>query len=76
MTFQLFGEPTQDACLASFLAQKRIYVSVRYTAGIGGIRVSTHFFNDRNDVCRLLDAVDEFPMANSTLNEFRIAALG
>ena len=32
-------------------------VSVRYTSGVGGVRVSTHVYNDESDVDRLLEAV-------------------
>jgi selenocysteine lyase/cysteine desulfurase len=50
------GDPVLDrALLQRFLAQ-RILVSIRYTAGVGGIRVSTHFFNSHEDVHRLLHA--------------------
>ena len=34
-----------------------VIISHRYTANVGGLRVSLHLFNDRSDVARLLDAV-------------------
>ena len=34
-----------------------IGVSVRYTSGVGGIRVSCHYFNDTEDIDTLLDAL-------------------
>ncbi len=57
VTFRMFDEPERDRRLAEFLLQNRVYVSTRYTAGIGGTRVSVHFFNNRSDVERLLDVV-------------------
>ena len=39
------------------LLDERILVSIRYTSGIGGIRVSTHYFNNENDLGALLDAL-------------------
>jgi len=35
-------------------------VSVRYTSGVGGVRVSCHFFNSAEDVERLLELTAEF----------------
>lgn len=57
VTFRMFDEPERDRQFAEFLLQNRVYVSTRYTAGIGGTRVSVHFFNNRSDVERLLDIV-------------------
>ena len=47
------------ACLG-WLLERRILISQRYTAGIGGLRVSIHFFNNAEDVERLIQAVREF----------------
>jgi selenocysteine lyase/cysteine desulfurase len=35
-------------------------VSVRYTSGVGGVRVSCHFFNSALDVERLLELTANF----------------
>jgi selenocysteine lyase/cysteine desulfurase len=32
---------------------------VRYTSQVGGVRVSTHFFNSPEDLDRLLNAVED-----------------
>ena len=60
VTFRFFDDPHQDASLAQFLAERKVYVSTRYTSNVGGTRASTHFFNNLDDVNRLLDAVDEY----------------
>ena len=46
-----------DLALRDHLLARDIAVSVRYTSGIGGVRISTHFYNNEADVDRLLDAV-------------------
>ena len=43
--------------LVDRLAAERIGVSLRYTSGTGGIRVSPYFYNDEDDVERLLAAL-------------------
>ena len=37
------------------LFKKSIIVALRYQRGVGGIRVSTNFFNTEEDVDRLID---------------------
>ena len=59
VTFSL-GAPQRNAALMEHLLARRVLVSVRYTAGIGGVRVSCHFFNDESDIGRLLDGLVEF----------------
>jgi selenocysteine lyase/cysteine desulfurase len=49
--------PKDDLALRDHLIARDIMVSVRYTSGIGGVRVSTHLYNDESDVDRLLEAV-------------------
>jgi cysteine desulfurase/selenocysteine lyase len=60
VTFRFFDDPNQDALLAQSLAERKVYVSTRYTSNIGGTRVSTHFFNNLDDINHLLDAVDNY----------------
>ena len=57
VTFRMFDEPERDERLAEFLLSQRVYISTRYTAGVGGTRASVHFFNNRDDIGRLLEAV-------------------
>jgi selenocysteine lyase/cysteine desulfurase len=54
------GQGTQrDALCLRGLVDRRILISQRYTAGVGGLRVSVHFFNHREDVDQLLSALGE-----------------
>ncbi len=56
VTFSVGSAEQNVALMESLLAQK-ILVSVRYTSGVGGVRVSCHFFNTRDDLDRLLAAL-------------------
>jgi cysteine desulfurase/selenocysteine lyase len=58
ITFSV-GTAEQNVALMTRLQERKILVSVRYTSGVGGIRVSCHFYNSQEDVERLLNAVDE-----------------
>jgi cysteine desulfurase / selenocysteine lyase len=54
------GTPERNAAVVEHLLARRVLVSLRYTAGIGGVRVACHFFNNEADIGRLLEAVAEF----------------
>jgi cysteine desulfurase/selenocysteine lyase len=54
------GRAERNVALMEHLLARRVLVSVRYTSGIGGVRVSCHFFNSAEDITRLLDGVGEF----------------
>ena len=41
-----------------YLLSRKILVSVRYTSHVGGVRVSSHFYNNAEDIDRLLEAVE------------------
>ncbi len=58
ITFSV-GTAEQNVVLMTRLQERKILVSVRYTSGVGGIRVSCHFYNSQEDVERLLNAVGE-----------------
>lgn len=60
VTFTLGAGPGRDTECLHFLWDRRILISQRYTAGIGGLRVSVHFFNNAADIDRLVEAVGEF----------------
>ena len=56
-TFTVSGDPAEDQALVERLLDRRVYVSRRYTSHAGGIRVSTHYYNDESDVERLADTL-------------------
>ncbi len=59
VTFNL-GSSTRNAELMDFLLDHQVLVSVRYTSGVGGVRVSCHFYNSRDDLDRLLELTRRF----------------
>ena len=54
VTFTL-DDVAKEAALIERLLDARVMVSHRYTSGVGGVRVSCHFFNAADDVARLLE---------------------
>ena len=59
ITFHTGSRERDTACLERLLAEG-ISVSQRYTSGVGGVRVSIHYYNNEDDVERLLAVVGEF----------------
>ena len=59
ITFHTGSRERDTACLERLLAEG-ISVSQRYTSGVGGVRVSIHYYNNEDDVDRLLAVVGEF----------------
>ncbi len=57
VTFTLGEGVARDTACLGRLLDGRILISQRYTAGVGGLRVSVHFFNNEDDVRRLAEAV-------------------
>jgi selenocysteine lyase/cysteine desulfurase len=57
VTFTLGRGPARDTALLPGLLDRRILLSQRYTAGVGGLRASVHFFNTADDVRQLLEGV-------------------
>jgi selenocysteine lyase/cysteine desulfurase len=55
--FSRYRDPKQDRALLDCLLGERIFLGMRYTAGIGGLRVSTHYFNNEEDVLKLVAAL-------------------
>ena len=58
VTFSV-GSAEETVALAERLAKAGVLVSVRYTSGVGGVRVSCHFYNKRADLDRLLEIVEK-----------------
>ena len=54
------GDVDDNLAVTSFLQQNKVLVSVRYTSHVGGVRVSCHLFNNRDDIDRLLELVGAF----------------
>ena len=59
-SFTLPGGLEAERKLTARLAQEGIYVSLRYTSGVGGIRVSPHYYNSETDIERLLEITADF----------------
>jgi selenocysteine lyase/cysteine desulfurase len=59
-TFRAGAGARDDVALREFLLARDVVVSVRYTSGIGGVRVSLHLYNDPSDVDRLLEGVRDW----------------
>ncbi|MCI0463009.1 MAG: aminotransferase class V-fold PLP-dependent enzyme, partial [Gemmataceae bacterium] len=57
VTFTVGAGPAADADLLRKLLARQILISQRYTAGVGGLRVSVHCFNNEDDVLALAEAV-------------------
>jgi cysteine desulfurase/selenocysteine lyase len=55
--FHAGASADDDIELVKYLREEGIITSVRYTAGIGGARVSCHVYNNADDVDKLLSAV-------------------
>jgi cysteine desulfurase / selenocysteine lyase len=53
-TFEVSGRRDDNEAFLHELLDERVYVAMRYTSKVGGIRVSTHFYNDDEDIERLL----------------------
>lgn len=54
------GSVERNRKLAKVFETNNIVVSVRYSAGVGGVRVCCHFYNSVDDVDRLIEAVRSF----------------
>jgi len=51
------GDAKANVALMDRLLAKRILTSVRYTSNVGGVRVSSHFYNSPEDIDKLRDAI-------------------
>jgi len=55
VVFRFYDSLDEENQLLRRLHERGVYVAMRFTSNIGGIRVSCHFFNNRSDVDRLID---------------------
>jgi selenocysteine lyase/cysteine desulfurase len=60
VTFTLGKGAAYDTKCLHYLWDRRVLISQRYTAGVGGLRVSVHLFNNAADIDRLVATVREF----------------
>lgn len=54
------GSASSDTALMQRLLVNKVLVSVRYTSNVGGVRVSSHFFNSLEEINRLLNLVESY----------------
>ncbi len=59
VTCEPLPEAEQVHRLTQALEAKRIYPTVRYCSGVGGLRISIHYYTSRSDLEMLLAAMDE-----------------
>lgn len=57
VSFRFYRDVASERALVARLSRERVMVSIRFTAGIGGIRVSCHYFNTRAHLQALLEAL-------------------
>lgn len=55
--FQVSRDPLKNEEFLQKLLDERILLAMRYTSNVGGIRISTHFFNNNNDLDRLFESI-------------------
>jgi len=55
-----FGDRDRDRACMEYLLDRNVWVAQRYTANTGGIRVSVHYFNNEDDISRLLAGTAAF----------------
>jgi selenocysteine lyase/cysteine desulfurase len=55
-----FGSRARDAVCLDYLLAHDVCVAQRYTSRTGGIRVSVHYFNNEDDIERLLAVTADF----------------
>ncbi len=55
--FRYYDSASEDQALLDRLLREKIYLAIRYTSGVGGIRVSTHFYNNHEDIDRMVAAL-------------------
>ncbi len=59
-TFSIPGGIKRERELNTLMTKNNIYTTLRYTSGVGGIRVSPHYYNSMEDIDRLLDFIGRF----------------
>jgi len=57
MVFQISQDPNENERFLQKLLDDRIYLAMRYTSNVGGIRISTHYFNNQDDLDALFTSI-------------------
>jgi selenocysteine lyase/cysteine desulfurase len=60
ISFTLGQGVEKDQAFLAHCWDRRVVISHRYTANVGGLRASVHYFNDERDIDALVDAVASF----------------
>ena len=53
VVFRFYEDMVDEQRLMQEIHRQGVYVAMRFTSNIGGMRVSCHYFNTREDVDRL-----------------------
>ncbi len=59
VVFRFYNTLAEENKLLDYLHIHKVYVAMRFTSGIGGIRVSCHYFNTRSDVDHLITVLKQ-----------------
>ncbi len=57
VVFRFYRDMDEELRLLDEIHRQGVYVAMRFTSGIGGMRVSCHYFNTREDVDRLAEVL-------------------
>lgn len=64
-TIQVCKTPEEEKKFLVWLKDRQFYVSMRYASNIGGIRVSTHLYNNEEDIDKFIAAIKEYRQTSS-----------
>jgi|AntAceMinimDraft_16_1070373.scaffolds.fasta_scaffold16371_2 selenocysteine lyase/cysteine desulfurase len=66
VSFRFYEDLDAERDLLLRLHKQRIYISLRFTGNVGGLRVSCHYFNTTDHIKTLLDSLREESKRGST----------
>jgi selenocysteine lyase/cysteine desulfurase len=58
-TFHLDNGISHEKALVDSAYKAGVFISLRYVSGIGGIRISPHYYNRKEEIDRLLEFIDK-----------------
>ena len=56
-TFTYHDTPEKDHAMLQRILEDRVLISMRYTGSVGGLRVSTHFYNTEDDIGEVISSL-------------------